>query len=364
MGENFRPVFLAGAYDADGKLLKKWSELTKGYLEVTNNTDGTKTLRGIRYKSGDFYLHKLNTLEGAVKIVVEDGITRLETKQYKPLGLSYRDYGTFSGCENLETVVLPESVVRLQTEAFYGCKNLKKINIPHDIQYIGTDAFRGCSLLTASVVLSSENTYIGSGAFQSCGNIELIDLSLSRASSFGERTFSGCRKARFKFADDIVYYLYDYVFSYCEKLDSLPKRIRGIQQEAFSYCIGLVDVYIPKETTYIGTNIFKGCANISSIVVDPENTKFDSRDNCNAIIQTENNSLRVACKNTVIPNSVEKIGSYAFGACTDLTEITIPDSITEINTYAFTGCTNLTTIHYSGPATGAPWGATNATVVP
>ncbi len=64
-----------------------------------------------------------------------------------------------------------------------------------------------------------------------------------------------------------------------------------------------------------------------------------------------------------ISDSVTEIGTWAFVGCTGLTEITIPSSVTSIAADAFSGCDNLTTIHYSGTAEGAPWGATNATVV-
>ena len=69
-------------------------------------------------------------------------------------------------------------------------------------------------------------------------------------------------------------------------------------------------------------------------------------------------------KSIVIPNGVTSIGPQAFYDCQGLTSITIPNSVTSIGTNAFDNCTSLETIHYSGTATGAPWGATNATVVP
>jgi hypothetical protein len=104
-----------------------------------------------------------------------------------------------------------------------------------------------------------------------------------------------------------------------------------------SYVIG-------KEVTSIGEYAFEGCSNLESIVVEKGNTIYDSRNNCNAIIEKSSNLLIVGCKNTTIPNSVTSIGSYAFYGCTSLTSIVIPQSVTSIGDGAFGGCTSLTSI--------------------
>ena len=67
----------------------------------------------------------------------------------------------------------------------------------------------------------------------------------------------------------------------------------------------------------------------------------------------------------VIPNTVTTIGNNAFSDCSNLTSVTISSSVTSIGDYAFASCINLTTITINkaeGSITGAPWGATNATV--
>ena len=78
--------------------------------------------------------------------------------------------------------------------------------------------------------------------------------------------------------------------------------------------------------------------------VDANNSKYDSRENCNAIIETSSNTLISGCQTTVIPNSVTSIGNYAFYNCSSLTSVTIPNSVTSIGSYAFKGCSGLTSV--------------------
>jgi len=93
--------------------------------------------------------------------------------------------------------------------------------------------------------------------------------------------------------------------------------------------------------TSIGKRAFVGCSGLKSIVVEPGNTKYDSRNNCNAIIEKASNTLIAGCINTKIPSSVTSIGSDAFSHCTGLTSITIPNSVTSIGNNAFYDCSNL-----------------------
>ena len=114
--------------------------------------------------------------------------------------------------------------------------------------------------------------------------------------------------------------------------------VKSIGSSAFSNCSGLTSITIPNSVTSIGNYAFRSCSGLISIKVEDGNPKYDSRNNCNAIIQKSNNSLIVGCKNTVIPNSVTNIGEYAFSECYGLTSITIPNSVTSIGSFAFSWC--------------------------
>ena len=120
--------------------------------------------------------------------------------------------------------------------------------------------------------------------------------------------------------------------------------ITSICDNAFYDCRKLTRVTIGTGVTTIGDSTFENCSELTSIVVSSGNTKYDSRENCNCLIETETNKLVKGCNNSVIPDSVTTIGHAAFHFCFSLTSITIPDSVTEIGNYAFYNCKNLASV--------------------
>ena len=136
-------------------------------------------------------------------------------------------------------------------------------------------------------------------------------------------------------------------FGNCKNLTSvnLSSSLKTIGYGAFSGS-GLYSITIPKSVNNIDKNIVVGCENLESIIVESGNTTYDSRNNCDAVIEKENNSLIFGCKNTNIPNDVESIGPYAFINCKNLTQISFPSSLSWIGYNAFTQCTRLTSIDF------------------
>ena len=126
--------------------------------------------------------------------------------------------------------------------------------------------------------------------------------------------------------------------------NSKTYSVTGIGDYAFEGCSGLTSITIPNSVTSIGGSAFSGCSGLTSVIVNGNNPKYDSRENCNAIIETQSNKLLQGCKNTTIPNSVTSIEEYAFYGCIGLTSITIPNSVTSIGDAAFSYCYGLTSI--------------------
>lgn len=121
-------------------------------------------------------------------------------------------------------------------------------------------------------------------------------------------------------------------------------NVTSIKGGAFFDCHKVTSVTIPKSVTNIGNYAFYGCSGLISIAVKSGNTTYDSRNNCNALIETSTNTLIAGCKTTVIPNSVTSIRDNAFSGCSGLTSITIPNSVRRIENHAFSVCTGLTSV--------------------
>lgn len=134
----------------------------------------------------------------------------------------------------------------------------------------------------------------------------------------------------------------DGTFTECQNLETvtLPTTLEAIENNAFSNS-GLTSIFIPKGVTSISSTSFNYCGKLSTISVSDENTTYDSRNNCNAIIQTATNQILRGTSNTIIPNTATSIGDNAFNDINSLTSIVIPESVTSIGQYAFKFCNSL-----------------------
>ena len=133
-------------------------------------------------------------------------------------------------------------------------------------------------------------------------------------------------------------------FMYCSSLTSItiPNSVTSIGVGAFEFCSSTISLNIGSGVISIGGNAFLYCTSLNNITVDSNNTVYDSRNNCNALIETSTNKLIVGSNSTVIPNTVISIDSAAFSGYTNFTSIVIPDSVTTIGNSAFQSCSGMT----------------------
>ena len=273
----------------------------------------------------------------------------------------------FSNCTSLTSVIIPNSVTSIGNYAFCFCTGLTSVTIPNSVTSIGEGAFSNCTGLT-SVTIPNSVTSIDKYAFFSCSGLTSVTIPNS-VTSIGDGAFSNCIGLTSGIIGNSVTSIGNSAFYYCIGLTSviIPNSVTSIGEEAFSNCTGLtsviignsvtsigyaafsfcsclISVTIPNSVTEIGQSTFRGCAELISIVVKGGNKVYDSRDNCNAIIETATNTLIQGCNNSTIPNSVTSVGKFAFSDCTGMTSVTIPNSVTSIGFYAFARCTGLTSV--------------------
>ena len=248
-------------------------------------------------------------------------------------------------------VVIPNIVTSIGVKAFSGCSGLNSVAIPNSVTSIGEDAFAYCSSLT-SVTLNSN---------------AIVSQAYSR--NYGLKSIFGKQVPKYIIGDSVTS-IGAWAFAWCDGLTSVTigNSVKSIGESAFYECGGLTSVTInsdsvtnnlnlsnifgPQVQQYIigsditgfGNNVFQNCNSLTSILVDDSNSIYDSRNNCNAIIETSTNVLIRGCKNTIIPDEVTSIGSWAFAYCSGLTSISLDNNITSIGEYAFykSGLTSVT----------------------
>ena len=315
--------------------------------------------------------------------------------------------GAFGGCSGLTSLTITNSVTEIGESAFAYCSGLTSLKIPNSVTTIEGSAFEGCSGLT-SLTIPNSVTSIRTKAFYLCENLKTVfnlsNLSFSKGSeehgfiayyadkvynypngdiiddfifyhdaakgnilatyvgnntnitlpknyngenySIGASAFDGCTSLTNINIPNSVTTIGNQAFYGCSGLTSItiPNSVTTIGYFAFYGCFGLTSLTIPNSVTTIGDYAFCDCDGLMSISVAADNPYYDSRNDCNAIIETASNTLIAGCKNTEIPNSVTTIGGGAFAYCSGLTSLRIPNSVTTIEGSAFEGCSGLTSL--------------------
>ena len=319
-----------GTYDitVSGATAKNYDiTYTKGTLTIEESavepviTDGN-CIDGIYYK---FYNGNMTAevISGEDKYTGDIVIPR--SVKYNGSTYAVTDIGeeAFYYCNGLTSVTIPRSITSIDERAFHGCGDLLSLAVESgNLIY---DSREGCNAIieTASktLIAGGRNSFIpdgitsiGGGAFSYNKGLTSITIPES-VTSIGWTAFEETGLTSV----------------------AIPESVTSIGSFAFTGT-DITSVSIPKSVTYIGQGAFSRCQNLTSVQVEEGNPVYDSRGNCNAIIETASNTLIEGWEFSSIPNSITSLGEGAFSGCYDMKSFNIPSSVTRIGSEAFWGC--------------------------
>ena len=263
------------------------------------------------------------------KVLYNTGITGVKL----PNSATSMALNAFRNCYYLDLNSLPPNLSSLNQYAFENARSLSSLNyLPNNLKYISSNAFRNCYNLRLKELPSSIST-IYSSAFSNCSSLVLSSIP-STVKLIDQGAFSGCR--------NLI-------------LSSLPSTLSAIEYNCFGGCTSLALTSLPNTITKIKRYGFENCSSLRLSSLPDGITIIDqeSFSNCSSLALTS------------LPSQLNEIGIKAFENCTSLQTLTFNRIPTSIASSAFNGCTSLTSIYVpwqEGAVSGAPWGATNATI--
>lgn len=198
---------------------------------------------------------------------------------------------------------------------------VENVVIEQGVTSIGASAFEMLTTLT-SVSIPDGVTSIGAYAFSECENIKSIELP-SSVTTLGEGAFRGCMAL--------------------EKF-TIPQGVTTLPWFVLGGCYSLKEIHIPASVIDFDIMAFSSCMEIERLTVDSENPVFDSRNNCNAIVETATDTLVLGCKGTVIDSTVTAIGERAFNIDFGPADLIIPGNVKTIGDSAFSNSNRLTNV--------------------
>ena len=269
-----------------------------------------------------------HSLEEIQKVILKMGV------------MSIGDYA-FLGCNNLNSIEIPNSVTSIGDYAFLGCNNLSSIEIPNGVTNIGVSTFEQCSSLS-SIKIPNSITSIGAWAFWGCSSIKSIEIPNSVA-NIGDLAFGHCSNLKSVEIPSSVMSIGYAAFVDCESLTSvkIPNSVTSIGSHAFSDCKSLSSIEIPSSITSIEVSLFENCRSLSNVKIPNSVTSIGG----SAFFGCESLS------SVKIPNSVTTIGGRAFRYCSNLNSVEIPSSVIKIGYAAFESCHGLKDVYYAGNKT-------------
>lgn len=310
----------------------------------------------------EIYSNTFSNCPSLKRIVLSEGVTDIDdnclnncdnlTEVILPNSLDNISHYVLSECDKLERIYIPAGVEYIGKEVLSNCPNLKEIIVDPNNPYF--DSRENCNAIIDSktgklivgckgTVIPGSVTSIGENAFLGSG-IETIVIPES-VTEIGANAFAGCNKLRFISLPSSITSINNYTFNCCFELSSiaLPSNLKTIYEGAFAYCTSMTSLTIPASVDSIGMYICYYCPNLQSIKVDSKNQVYDSRNNCNAVIETATDRIVLGIASSSIPKTVKSIGSYAFKTSL-IDDVYITRNIIDIGPGAFSYCKSLTSI--------------------
>ena len=298
-----------------------------------------------------------NNCGSLTSVIIPDSVLSIESGAFRDctslrkvkIGSGVSEFGwrAFGGCTALTSVYLSYGIASIGESMFIDCTVLKEIIIPDSVTRIESQAF--CNTGITKIIIPENVSQISSEAFFGCKNMESIEVSLNNVVYHSkdncviktkEKELVSCCKNSIIPSDGSVEIIGSYAFRSCKELSSLiiPEGIKAIGYGAFESCTKLSEITIPDSVTSVGEYAFHNTAWYNA---QPDGDVYVGKVYYKYKGNMPNNA------NVTIKDGTKGIASGAFKWCTNFNRVEMPNTVTSIGKEAFYDCTNLSSIIFS-----------------